>query len=245
MPASLTNQVRLGYSMGWRIWTPNEVGFYAKTLAHSYFILVILKSKFLKNKLWLVNYNLFIGSRKYYVFVEFLKFGIKSKEERSYWKKVLYVSLLVRHTSFTKAYKQFRSKKGFKLKAIKRYIKLYVRKYKRKSKWERFKRKHILKRIVKVGKQRFLSSIKFSSKLKTYGITPKKRKFRLSKKYNKIKYKKLKYGNFFKKLYIKLSGQKLSVKNKYRFKKIFTNFKKKKLKNFFFYEKSNLKNLQY
>lgn len=113
MPASLTIQVRLGFSMGWRIWTPNEVGFYAKTLAHSYFILVILKSKFLRELIWIVNYNLFMGTKKYHVFIEFLRFGMKSKEERCFWKKIIYISMVVRHKRLTKrffTYKEQRHK---------------------------------------------------------------------------------------------------------------------------------------
>ena len=104
MPASLTVQVRLGFSMGWRIWTPNEVGFYAKTLAHSYFILVILKAKFLKQKIWIVNYNLFMGVRRYFVFIEYLHFGKKSLEEGCFWKKITYTSLVARHSKYTKEY---------------------------------------------------------------------------------------------------------------------------------------------
>ena len=114
MPASLTVQVRLGFSMGWRIWTPNEVRFYAKTLAHSYFILVILKSKFLKEMIWIVNYNLFMGTKKYHVFIEFLQFGMKSKDERCIWKKIVYISLVARHKKMTKAYFNFRDER-FKL----------------------------------------------------------------------------------------------------------------------------------
>lgn len=100
MPASLSNQIRLGFSLGWRIWTPNEVGFYAKTLAHSYFIFTILKAKFFTKKLWVVNYSIFIAAAKYLVFVEFIEFGIKSKEERTYWKKIMYISLLIRHAKY-------------------------------------------------------------------------------------------------------------------------------------------------
>ena len=104
MPASLTVQVRLGFSMGWRIWTPNEVGFYAKTLAHSYFILVILKAKFLKQRIWVVNYNLFMGIKRYFVFIEYLHFGKKSLEEGCFWKKITYTSLVARHARYTKDY---------------------------------------------------------------------------------------------------------------------------------------------
>lgn len=100
MPASLSNQIRLGFSLGWRIWTPNEVGFYAKTLAHSYFIFTILKAKFFTKKLWVVNYSIFIAAAKYLVFVEFIEFGIKTKEERTYWKKIMYISLLIRHAKY-------------------------------------------------------------------------------------------------------------------------------------------------
>lgn len=100
MPASLSNQIRLGFSLGWRIWTPNEVGFYAKTLAHSYFIFTILKAKFFTKKLWVVNYSIFVAAAKYLVFVEFIEFGIKTKEERTYWKKIMYISLLIRHAKY-------------------------------------------------------------------------------------------------------------------------------------------------
>ena len=100
MPASLSNQIRLGFSLGWRIWTPNEVGFYAKTLAHSYFIFTILKAKFFTKKLWVVNYSIFVAAMKYLVFVEFIEFGIKTKEERTYWKKIMYISLLIRHAKY-------------------------------------------------------------------------------------------------------------------------------------------------
>lgn len=110
MPASLTVQVRLGFSMGWRIWTPNEVGFYAKTLAHSYFILVILKAKFLKQKIWIVNYNLFMGVKRYFVFIEYLHFGKKSLEEGCFWKKITFTSLVARHSRYTKEY--FKRKVG-------------------------------------------------------------------------------------------------------------------------------------
>lgn len=122
MPVSLTNQVRLGFSMGWRIWTPNEVRFYAKTLAHSYFIFVVLKSKFLKKKLWVVNYSIIMGIKKYFVFIEFLQFGLKSKEERTYWKKLMYIGLIIRHSKFKK--KLINNGDGyFRLTAIRRYFK--------------------------------------------------------------------------------------------------------------------------
>lgn len=111
MPASLTIQVRLGFSMGWRIWTPNEVGFYAKTLAHSYFILVILKSKFLKELIWIVNYNLFMGTKKYHVFIEYLKFGMKSKEEKCFWKKIIYISMVVRHKRLTQRFFNYKKQR--------------------------------------------------------------------------------------------------------------------------------------
>lgn len=150
MPASLTVQVRLGFSMGWRIWTPNEVGFYAKTLAHSYFILVILKAKFLKETIWIVNYNLFIGIRKYYVFIEFLKFGMKSKEERSYWRKIMYISLLLRHSVFTKKRKYFEANQGFRMKVIRRLINTKFVKAKRVYRWSKLHKK-IVDGIVRKG----------------------------------------------------------------------------------------------
>lgn len=101
MSASLTLQIRLGFSLGWRIWTPNEVGFYAKTLAHSYFIYMILKSKLLTKLLWVVNYSVFVSKKRYLVFLEFLEFGLKTKEERTRWKKLMYISLVVRDPNKT------------------------------------------------------------------------------------------------------------------------------------------------
>jgi len=159
MPASLTLQVRLGFSLGWRIWTPNEVGFYTKTLAHSYFILVILKSKFLKNKLWIVNYNLFIGTRKYYVFVEFLKFGMKSKEERSFWKKILYTSLLIRHSSYTQIRKNFIAKHVRKTKAAYKFFRLRKSKYFADKKWRNFVNKKVFKKVLKKIKPKIKKNI--------------------------------------------------------------------------------------
>ncbi len=122
MPASLTNQIRLGFSLGWRIWTPNEVGFYAKSLAHSYFIFNVLGSKFFMKKIWVVNYSIFVGIRKYYVFIEYLKFGIKTKEERSFWKKVMFVSLLLRHNRFVRREAQTHDSTVGKSRRIYRYF---------------------------------------------------------------------------------------------------------------------------
>lgn len=141
MPASLTVQVRLGFSMGWRIWTPNEVGFYAKTLAHSYFILIILKSKFLKEMIWIVNYNLFMGTKKYHVFIEFLQFGMKSTEERCIWKKIIFISLIARHKKMTKAYFNYRDER-FKLLLVKSGLaKAYPYRGDRKAVWKVYESK--------------------------------------------------------------------------------------------------------
>jgi hypothetical protein len=45
---------------------------------------MVLTSKFLKQKIWIVNYTIIMGISKYFIFVEFLKFGLRTKEERSY-----------------------------------------------------------------------------------------------------------------------------------------------------------------
>lgn len=133
MAASLTRQVRLGFSLGWRIWTPNEVGFYAKTLAHSYFILMILTSKFLKQKVWIVNYTLIAGIMKYYVFVEFLKFGLKTKEERSYWKKIIYITLVTRHRKYKSRSGRSSRKKFYRAKSAIHRFKIKVLALRRKN----------------------------------------------------------------------------------------------------------------
>lgn len=163
MPASLTVQVRLGFSMGWRIWTPNEVGFYAKTLAHSYFILIILKSKFLKKKIWIVNYNLIVGMHKYYIFIEFLKFGLRTKEERTYWKKIMYITLLVQHRRYFLRSGKVRIKKIFRLLGIKRYLlKRYGTRY-AKKKWLKFQKKLLIKNLKVRFIRRFEGKYTFES----------------------------------------------------------------------------------
>ena len=128
MAASLTRQVRLGFSLGWRIWTPNEVGFYAKTLAHSYFILMVLTSKFLKQKIWIVNYTIIMGIKKYFIFVEFLKFGLRTKEERSYWKKIIYITLVIRHRKYNASSAKSIRKKYYDTRSkIKRYEQMLLK----------------------------------------------------------------------------------------------------------------------
>ena len=228
MPASLTIQVRLGFSMGWRIWTPNEVGFYAKTLAHSYFILVILKSKFLKEKIWIVNYNLFMGLRKYYIFIEFLKFGMKSKEERSFWRKIIYTSLLIRHISYTKKKIKFNYTQGARLKIIKRFIKVKLRRRGRR-KWYKLNRKiyrNIYIKIKKIFKKKALFYIKSLKSFKNFNIISSSTYF--------FKYPNMFFFKNFLKLFIffKLKNLKkirlLSTLKKFNIKKIKIRVKKMK-----------------
>jgi len=45
---------------------------------------MVLKSKFIQHQMCVINYTVIIGKSKYFVFIEFLKFGLGSKEERSY-----------------------------------------------------------------------------------------------------------------------------------------------------------------
>jgi len=157
MPASLTIQVRLGFSMGWRIWTPNEVGFYAKTLAHSYFILVILKAKFLKEKIWIVNYNLFLGKRKYYIFIEFLKFGMKTKEERSFWRKMIYISVVTRSNKFKKNVFIPRRNRHFRVKLLRKSIQASFPKRDWRRKWKKVNITIYKKVLPMIKKQHILN----------------------------------------------------------------------------------------
>jgi len=63
-----------------------------------------------------------MGISKYFIFVEFLKFGLKTKEERSYWKKIIYITLIVRHKRYSAASVNSVKKKYYRTKSkIKRY----------------------------------------------------------------------------------------------------------------------------
>lgn len=238
MPASLTVQVRLGFSMGWRIWTPNEVGFYAKTLAHSYFILVILKAKFLREHIWIVNYNLFMGSKKYHVFIEFLKFGMKSKEERCFWKKIIFVSLVIRHKKLTKRYFNYMDQRYRIISYRSRLFKCFQQRRNRVFGW-----KHLESKIFKRAGASFLKIHKKTSNSLT-GVE----KFRHSLpsvippnvKKKSLKYTALavKYNAFIKPESVSVirrlsSIQNLSTRSVSQFVENVTSFKKKS-KSFFF-----------
>lgn len=53
-----------------------------------------------------------MGIKRYFVFIEYLHFGKKSKEEGCFWKKVAFTSLVARHTKYTKNF--FKLKKGWR-----------------------------------------------------------------------------------------------------------------------------------
>lgn len=182
MSAPLTIQVRLGFSMGWRIWSPNEVRFYTKTLAHSYFIYNILRSKLLSSRIWIVNYSIFVSITKYSIFLEYLRFGLKHKEESLRWNKLVYLSLAVLKK---RGNKDLNSKKFFFLKSFKKKFKnITLNKISRHRRvpnnWKRSKRKLTKVKFLKTTKLKLLA---FSFKEITY----------------KKKFKKLKPGATMKK----------------------------------------------
>jgi hypothetical protein len=63
-----------------------------------------------------------MGISKYFIFVEFLKFGLRTKEERSYWKKIIYITLIIRHKKYSAASVKSVKKNYYNTKSkIKRY----------------------------------------------------------------------------------------------------------------------------
>jgi len=232
--------------MGWRIWTPNEVGFYAKTLAHSYFILVILKAKFLKEKIWIVNYNLFLGKRKYYIFIDFLKFGMKTKEERSFWRKIMFITVISRSSKYKKNIYKPRRNRFFKVKCMKKAMQFKFPKKDWKKKWLKINTT-ILKKILPLVKKQHKYNFKNHFSININKIENESLSFKISKKF-KIFNKKINSSFYLKgklsKNFIKLKFNKItnscSLVNKYNnLKKLNIKFVDKNILNF-----SNNKNYE-
>lgn len=69
--ATLTLQVRLGISRGWRVRTLNNVKFYNQAIAHCLFIFSSLRARGYKDRIWTMNYTVFASGSRYSIYVEY------------------------------------------------------------------------------------------------------------------------------------------------------------------------------
>lgn len=84
--ATLTYKVRLGITKGWRVRSLNQVKFYVQTVAHCLFIFTSLRLRGYQDKIWTLNYTVFLMRSKYLLYIEFIVLPRARKWARGYGK---------------------------------------------------------------------------------------------------------------------------------------------------------------
>lgn len=71
--ATLSIQLRLGLSRGWRVRSLIKAKFYAQSVVHCLFIFSVLRARGFTERIWTLNYSVFTSTKKYVIFVEYFK----------------------------------------------------------------------------------------------------------------------------------------------------------------------------
>lgn len=69
--ATLSLQVRLGITKGWRVRTLNEFKFYNQAVAHCLFIFTALRMRGYRERMWTLHYTVFMSGKKYVIYIEY------------------------------------------------------------------------------------------------------------------------------------------------------------------------------
>ena len=71
--ATLSIQVRLGLSRGWRVRSLIKAKFYAQSVIHCLFIFSFLRAKGLSDRMWTLNYGVYTNNTRYFIYVEYFR----------------------------------------------------------------------------------------------------------------------------------------------------------------------------
>lgn len=71
--ATLSIQIRLGVSRGWRIRSLIKAKFYAQSVIHCLFIFSVLRARGFIHRMWTLHYAVFTNNTRYFIHVEYFR----------------------------------------------------------------------------------------------------------------------------------------------------------------------------
>lgn len=71
--ATLSVQIRLGASRGWRVRSLIKAKFYAQSVIHCLFIFSVLRARGFTTRMWTLHYAVFTNNSRYFIHVEYFK----------------------------------------------------------------------------------------------------------------------------------------------------------------------------